>query len=275
MIVNNKIKNFHDSTFMPNYTFEWGVFMSFFTDKLKSEIKHRGVTQKVFLTDMGLNINAIGDWVKRGNIPSGDILQKIADYFGVTTDWLTGKSQFRTQQEFVQGLDSWKIPVNENYDLPYDFCGFLRELREETNVSVEELAKEIGLTSKQYKLCEDGLDPITQEQAEKLCSFFGTTLKQLLFDCCIYVPDKPVPEEYLDDIEAWEKMVAAAEEKTLKESAMGYILDIQTSKNEDNPSPIINEREVLKQKLQMLSIESLEEIDRFMDYLLWKESQEQ
>lgn len=37
--------------------------------------------------------------------------------------------------------------------------------------------------------------------------------------------------------------------------------------------PIKDEREALREKLESLSVEALEEIDKFMDYLLWKEEQ--
>ena len=37
--------------------------------------------------------------------------------------------------------------------------------------------------------------------------------------------------------------------------------------------PIIDERDLLREKLESLSIKDLEEIDKFMDYLIWKEEQ--
>lgn len=46
------------------------------------------------------------------------------------------------------------------------------------------------------------------------------------------------------------------------------------STKEKNAPPIINERDALRLKLESLSIKDLEEIDKFMDFLIWKEKQE-
>ena len=54
----------------------------------KKNINRNTVTKNV----EGLNHNTFHAWEKRGNIPSGDVVVKIADYFGVSTDFLlTGK----------------------------------------------------------------------------------------------------------------------------------------------------------------------------------------
>lgn len=51
-----------------------------------------------------------------------------------------------------------------------------------------------------------------------------------------------------------------------------YLLGVEQTKKTDPPL-IIDERKILEQKLESLSTESLEEIDKFMDFLLWKEEQ--
>lgn len=82
--------------------------MPAFVDNLKKLIKERGITQKKFLADMDLNINAIGDWTKYGNIPKGDTLQRIANYFSVSVDFLLGKSDIAVDDsvlDIVDGID--------------------------------------------------------------------------------------------------------------------------------------------------------------------------
>ena len=80
--------------------------MSVFVDNLKKLIKERGITQKRFLIDLGLNINAIGDWAKNGNIPKGDTLQRIANYFSVSVDYLLGKSTIAVDDSVVDIVNS-------------------------------------------------------------------------------------------------------------------------------------------------------------------------
>ena len=54
--------------------------------------------------------------------------------------------------------------------------------------------------------------------------------------------------------------------------SLDYLLDYHCDNNEKVP-PIIDERDLLREKLESLSIKDLEEIDKFMDYLIWKEEQ--
>lgn len=55
-----------------------------FITKLKSLMKERKVTNKQLSLDIGIGINQVKYWEKNGNIPNGDVLKKIAEYFGVT-----------------------------------------------------------------------------------------------------------------------------------------------------------------------------------------------
>lgn len=56
-------------------------------------MKRKGVTKKKLTDDLGISKNSFQYWEKNGNIPSGAILQKIADYFGVSTDYLLGRDE--------------------------------------------------------------------------------------------------------------------------------------------------------------------------------------
>lgn len=84
--------------------------MSIFIDNLKKLISERGITQKKFLNDMGLNINAIGDWQKHGNVPKGVTLQRIANYFSVSVDYLLGESDEQIGEDvldIVNGVEQY------------------------------------------------------------------------------------------------------------------------------------------------------------------------
>lgn len=186
--------------------------MSIFTERLKSEIKRNGILQKDFLNQMNLNINSIGDWAKRGNIPNGEVVQKIADYFNVTTDWLTGKSQFRTIQEMSQCFSSWEYSGIDNFNPPFDFCSLLKPLREKMNITTVEMGYVIGLTKEQYELCEDGFEPITQAQAEDLCRFLETNIEQVLYENGQFLSDEDIPYEEQDDIKGYLQRKHEAEE---------------------------------------------------------------
>lgn len=83
-----------------------------FIENLKFLIAEKGISQKDFLSKMGLNVNAIGDWGKHGNFPNYAILEKIAVYFGVTVSELLGKEP-TTREEETQMKTQAKPTIDE------------------------------------------------------------------------------------------------------------------------------------------------------------------
>ena len=63
-----------------------------FIDRIEKLLIDTGISKKTMLNDLSLGINTFSNWKNRGTIPSGETLQKIADYFGVTVDYLLGKA---------------------------------------------------------------------------------------------------------------------------------------------------------------------------------------
>lgn len=63
-----------------------------FLKRVERLIKANNITKNKMLTDIGLPRNAFINWSKRGTIPSGETLQKIADYFNVSVDYLLGNT---------------------------------------------------------------------------------------------------------------------------------------------------------------------------------------
>ena len=65
-----------------------------FMDNVERELESRGITQKKLAEDLGLRRPTLSDWKRNGAIPAGDICIKIADYLGVSVEWLiTGKEK--------------------------------------------------------------------------------------------------------------------------------------------------------------------------------------
>ncbi len=68
-----------------------------FFNRFKALCEERGISVYRACTDIGLNRSAVAKW-KSGGQPNGTTAPKLADYFGVTTDYLLGKSDDRTPQ---------------------------------------------------------------------------------------------------------------------------------------------------------------------------------
>lgn len=49
----------------------------------------KGISESKAAESIGLNRSAVAKW-KKGAVPGGKTMQKLADYFGVTTDYLLG-----------------------------------------------------------------------------------------------------------------------------------------------------------------------------------------
>lgn len=62
-----------------------GTFVFF--DRFQSLCKDRGISVYRACTDIGLNRSAVAKW-KSGGKPNGTTAAKMAEYFGVTTDYL-------------------------------------------------------------------------------------------------------------------------------------------------------------------------------------------
>lgn len=129
-----------------------------------------------------------------------DKLALVADYFNVSLDWLTGKTKYRNNQEYKEF--NWGAN-DPNFEAAFDFANYLTSIRIRQDVSLSELGSTIGATEKQMQDIEEGVLPITFEQAEKLCEYLGTNVSQVLFDNQLYYGE--VPNEYHDNVRAWEK----------------------------------------------------------------------
>lgn len=62
---------------------------NFMLSEIKELCKKRGISVNELESEIGLGINTIYKWDKAS--PSADKLQRVADYFGVSLDFLTGR----------------------------------------------------------------------------------------------------------------------------------------------------------------------------------------
>ena len=70
-----------------------GTFV-FFT-RFKQLCDQKNISVYRASTDIGLNRSAVAKW-KNGGKPNGSTAGKLAEYFGVTTDYLLGQSEEKT-----------------------------------------------------------------------------------------------------------------------------------------------------------------------------------
>ena len=99
---------------------------------IKSTAKEQGVSISTMLTDIGINKNTLSSMSSRGSWVSSDTLAKIADYLGVSVDYLLCREQNEksTPDNAVRSAVIEK--VNHLPDSSLDrLLGYLEALEEE------------------------------------------------------------------------------------------------------------------------------------------------
>lgn len=105
-----------------------------FFDRFESLCKQKGVSKQKACIDCGLSRTAWNKW-KAGAIPNGDAIQSLADYFGVTTDYL------------LTGAETKKAPTSEGEreitmdDFTYAFYKESKDLPDEKKKMLLDMAR--------------------------------------------------------------------------------------------------------------------------------------
>ena len=91
--------------------------------RLKELREEKGISQRQLQRDLDLSASTITKW--KTSAPKPDTLQKVADYFNVTTDYLTGRTKFRNKEHMLQSFDNnigLKELIDGNKEIPVDYC---------------------------------------------------------------------------------------------------------------------------------------------------------
>lgn len=103
-------------------------------------LSDRGITAKKLTKDLDISNSSVTDW-KKGSKPSCDVIVKLSDYFGVTTDFLLKGTITDPRNNIHSSEDEeWlrlihKLPKDSQRDL----LGYLRVC---TKLSESHIAKE-------------------------------------------------------------------------------------------------------------------------------------
>lgn len=97
----------------------------------------KGVSCKKAAEEIGLSNSIATKWKKTGATPGGETLQKIADYFGVSTDYLLGKETEKAPT--AAGERSGSHDVLDDVDIA--FYGDYKELTEDDKATVRDMVR--------------------------------------------------------------------------------------------------------------------------------------
>lgn len=121
-----------------------------FNERLKDLRIERGLTQKELATQLSLNQSSIARFEKGDRFPELDTFIKIADYFSVTLDFLNGnlnKENVSASNRLI--VDSPPSDVKE-------FGEWLKDIRDESNLTITALSEKIGYSNTEISVIETG-----------------------------------------------------------------------------------------------------------------------
>lgn len=75
-----------------------------FAQRLKTLRKERGITQQQLADGVGISKGGLSYYENSGRTPDISILERFADFFGVTTDYLLGRTNAQTQKAKLQAV---------------------------------------------------------------------------------------------------------------------------------------------------------------------------
>lgn len=77
-------------------------------ERFEELLKEKGITPYKVSQETGVSQPTLSDWKRGASTPKTDKLQKIADYFGVSLDYLTGKSEIQATDDSIKEILSKK-----------------------------------------------------------------------------------------------------------------------------------------------------------------------
>lgn len=99
-------------------------------EKILELMKNKGINAAKLTTECGLNHSALTEWKKGKAKPSIDALSKIAQYFGVSVDYLLGIEKPNTAQPTITGISIARGGEIKHYTLSEERMKYLQDLIE-------------------------------------------------------------------------------------------------------------------------------------------------
>lgn len=90
--------------------------MTDFVKRIDEVLLERNLKRAALCNDLNLSATAITDWARRGTVPAGDICLRIADYLGVSAEWLISGKESELTPEERHLLTLWAHLTSEQKD---------------------------------------------------------------------------------------------------------------------------------------------------------------
>lgn len=122
-----------------------------FAQRLKTLRRERGITQQQLADGVGISKGGLSYYENSGRTPDISILERFADYFGVTTDYLLGRTNAQTQKAKLQAVCNYTGLSDKSVELLSD----LKENSPEQLRVINFLLEQAGDMDIVYELDDD------------------------------------------------------------------------------------------------------------------------
>lgn len=159
-----------------------------FKIRLKELRENKGMNQREFAADFGVSAGTIGMWESGAREPKTlEDLQRIADYFGVSVDYLLGREDNKIAP----------APKSERQSSDDTFVR-IRRTREQRGIKQKDFALSIGIAANTLSQYETGKRQPDPETLKLIASGLDVTVDELLGAAVKKAP-APVAGDGLDE----------------------------------------------------------------------------
>jgi len=145
------------------------VFEDGFAHRLKKARMNSGFTQVEVAKELMINQVRLSNYERGIREPDIDTLTQLADFYGVTTDWLIGKGERPEKNHYA--LSKWDGLKTRSKSFPER----LREARQKTGLSQEKVAKFLKIPRSNITKYELGQLQPSLETLIRLTMFYDVT----------------------------------------------------------------------------------------------------
>ena len=114
-----------------------------FYDKYAALCREKNLTLSKAAEEIGLNKASVTNWKKNGYTPRAEVLQRIADYFGVSVSFLLGSDEKapaltkKDERDIAKNLERIMAQLDEGGDLMFDGDPMSDEARESIKAAMK------------------------------------------------------------------------------------------------------------------------------------------
>lgn len=153
----------------------------------------KGVTAYKVAKDTGISTATLTQWKNGTSTPKTDKMQKIANFFDVSLDYLSGNSLIEEMGHIIQ------------------------EERIDQGMTQEELANEVKISVEDLESYEADDEPIREDIFEDIAATLGTSYLELLYKYDLY--SEYIPPHFNGDVLRYEAFKKARDMDAMTENA--------------------------------------------------------